>query len=116
MGSPAAAALAIGSKFILRVRGKHLFNPANFGVGAALLVLPGTWISPGQWGSDVALAGWLVDAWRDGRERRAARGYQLLFLTFYLVRWLHGSHGSASVGRSGPTSSVAERCCCSRSS
>jgi Na+-transporting NADH:ubiquinone oxidoreductase subunit NqrB len=31
-----AAGLAITSKFIFRVRGKHFFNPANFGIIAAL--------------------------------------------------------------------------------
>ncbi len=94
---PAAAAFAIASKFILRVRGKHLFNPANFGVGAALLLLPGTWISPGQWGNDVALAGWLVvlGATVASRARRADISW--MFLAFYLgalaarVAWL-GQH------------------------
>jgi Na+-transporting NADH:ubiquinone oxidoreductase subunit NqrB len=57
---PLAAALAIGSKFVLRVSGKHVYNPANLGVMAALLLLPGAWISPGQWGSDLAYAGWFV--------------------------------------------------------
>jgi Na+-transporting NADH:ubiquinone oxidoreductase subunit NqrB len=91
---PVAAVFAIASKFALRVRGKHLFNPANFGVGAALLLLPGTWISPGQWGSDVALAGWLVvlGATVASRARRADISW--LFLAFYLgalaarVAWL----------------------------
>jgi Na+-transporting NADH:ubiquinone oxidoreductase subunit NqrB len=57
---PLAAAIAISSKFIVRVNGKHLFNPANLGVIAALVLLPGTWVSPGQWGNDVALAAWFV--------------------------------------------------------
>ena len=57
---PLAAMLAIASKFMLRVNGKHVYNPANLGVMAALLLLPGAWISPGQWGSDLALAGWVV--------------------------------------------------------
>jgi Na+-transporting NADH:ubiquinone oxidoreductase subunit NqrB len=57
---PAAAAAAIASKSLFRVRGKHLFNPATFGIVFALLFLPGTWISPGQWGQDVALGGWMV--------------------------------------------------------
>lgn len=57
---PLAAALAISSKFVLRVNGKHVFNPANLGVIAAIVLLPGTWVSPGQWGNDVALAGWFV--------------------------------------------------------
>jgi enediyne biosynthesis protein E5 len=57
---PLAAAFAISSKFVLRVRGKHLYNPANLGVIAAITLLPGTWASPGQWGNDLALAVWLL--------------------------------------------------------
>jgi enediyne biosynthesis protein E5 len=57
---PIAVIAAIASKFIVRIRGKHLFNPANFGVLFALLLLPGTWISAGQWGQDVAFAGWMI--------------------------------------------------------
>jgi Na+-transporting NADH:ubiquinone oxidoreductase subunit NqrB len=57
---PLAAALAMSSKFALRVRGKHLCNPANLGVIAAISLLPGTWVSPGQWGNDLALAVWLL--------------------------------------------------------
>jgi enediyne biosynthesis protein E5 len=57
---PIAVAAAIASKFLLRLRGKHLFNPANFGVLFALIVLPGAWISAGQWGQDVAFAGWMI--------------------------------------------------------
>lgn len=57
---PLVAALAISSKFLLRLNGKHVFNPANFGVGVALLFLPGAWVSPGQWGSDIAIAVWVV--------------------------------------------------------
>lgn len=53
---PLAACLAISSKFIIRYNKKHLFNPANIGVLFAALVLPGAWVSSGQWGSDVAFA------------------------------------------------------------
>lgn len=53
---PLAAAIAISSKFLLRMAGRHLFNPAAFGLGAAILLLPGTWFSQGQWGSDLAIA------------------------------------------------------------
>lgn len=48
----AAGALAISSKFIIRVNNKHLFNPANFGIIAGILLFQDAWISPGQWGSD----------------------------------------------------------------
>ena len=57
---PLCAVLAISGKFLIRVRGKHLFNPANLGVMLGVLLLPGAWFSPGQWGSDVAFAVWFV--------------------------------------------------------
>lgn len=47
-----AGCLAIASKFLFRVRGKHFFNPANFGIIAALLLTSDAWVSPGQWGTD----------------------------------------------------------------
>jgi Na+-transporting NADH:ubiquinone oxidoreductase subunit NqrB len=46
-----AAFLTIASKFALRVRGKHLFNPTNFGIVATILVTGEAWVSPGQWGN-----------------------------------------------------------------
>src|SRR5260221_11365428 len=53
---PIAAAAAIGSKFVIRVRGKHLFNPANLGMRLPPLPLPGTWTSPPPWGHDLPLS------------------------------------------------------------
>lgn len=47
-----AGSLAIGSKFLFQVQGKHFFNPANFGIIAALLLTNDAWVSPGQWGDD----------------------------------------------------------------
>jgi len=49
--SIAAGILAISSKYILRWRGKHIFNPANFGLVILSLLFTGAWISPGQWGT-----------------------------------------------------------------
>jgi Na+-transporting NADH:ubiquinone oxidoreductase subunit NqrB len=61
--SPAIAGLAasvtIASKFCIRVRGKHVFNPTNAGIAAALLLTNGAWVSPGQWG-DAAFFALLV--------------------------------------------------------
>jgi Na+-transporting NADH:ubiquinone oxidoreductase subunit NqrB len=57
---PLAASLAMSSKFVLRVNGKHLYNPANLGVIVAVTLLPGTWVSPGQWGNDLAMAVWFL--------------------------------------------------------
>lgn len=47
-----AGVLAIASKFVLRLGGKHCFNPANFGIIAALALTQDGWVSPGQWGTD----------------------------------------------------------------
>lgn len=81
---PLVACLAISGKFVLRIRGKHVFNPANFGVGMALLLLPGAWVSPGQWGNDLGLAVWLVGlgAVVAGRARRDDAAW--LFLAAFL--------------------------------
>ena len=45
-----AATLAISSKFIIRWRGKHIFNPANFAL-VVMLLISDVWVSPGQWGA-----------------------------------------------------------------
>ncbi|MBM0741252.1 RnfABCDGE type electron transport complex subunit D [Phormidium sp. CLA17] len=45
-----AAVIAISSKFLLKVNGKHVFNPTNIGIVAAVLLTHDAWISPGQWG------------------------------------------------------------------
>jgi enediyne biosynthesis protein E5 len=47
----AAAVVTIAAKFIIRFRGKHIFNPTNGGIVAVMLVTDGAWVSPGQWGS-----------------------------------------------------------------
>ena len=50
-----AAVIAIASKFVIRVRGKHVFNPTNFGIVALMLLTGQVWVSPGQWGSAARL-------------------------------------------------------------
>lgn len=44
---------AIASKFIFQIGDKHWFNPANFGIVAALIFSSDAWVSPGQWGDEV---------------------------------------------------------------
>jgi enediyne biosynthesis protein E5 len=56
-----AGVIGIGSKFVLRIDGKHIWNPA----GLAIVVLLYTasshvWISPGSWGSTVWFAALLA--------------------------------------------------------
>lgn len=50
-----AASVAIASKFIVRFNGKHIINPANFGIVAAILLTQNAWVSPGQWGNTTVL-------------------------------------------------------------
>ncbi|MBK9536761.1 MAG: RnfABCDGE type electron transport complex subunit D [Flavobacteriales bacterium] len=50
-----AASIAISSKFLVRIKGKHVLNPANIGIVGALLLADDAWVSPGQWGSGPAL-------------------------------------------------------------
>src|SRR5258708_18093370 len=46
-----AAIVTIGGKFLLRVNGKHVYNPTNGGVVAMLLLTHQVWVSPGPWGA-----------------------------------------------------------------
>ncbi len=81
---PAAAAAAILSKSMFRFGEKHLFNPATFGVVFAIVFLPGTWVSPGQWGQDFAIAGWVVMLGILVTERARRGDISWTFLAFYL--------------------------------
>lgn len=46
-----AACIAIGSKFLLRAGGKHIFNPANIALVTLMFCSDNAWVSSGQWGS-----------------------------------------------------------------
>jgi Na+-transporting NADH:ubiquinone oxidoreductase subunit NqrB len=57
----AAGVIAIASKFVLRLDGKHVFNPAGFAIVVLLFAATShVWISPGAWGSTVWTAALLV--------------------------------------------------------
>src|ERR1041384_6475832 len=55
----AAATIAIASKFVLRVKGKHILNPTNGAIVILLIAKAPVWVSPGQWGN-VAFFGFLM--------------------------------------------------------
>ena len=56
-----AGVIGIGSKFVLRIDGKHIWNPAGIAIVILLFATPGhVWISPGSWGSQVWFAALLV--------------------------------------------------------
>lgn len=89
-----AAAIAIGSKFVIRFNDKHVFNPANVALVALMLTSDQAWVSSGQWGSaalgafTLACLGFLVLT----RARRAETtiAFLLIYAGLLLARavWL----------------------------
>lgn len=87
-GSPllavAAAVVTVASKFVLRINGKHIFNPTNFGIVALILATGQVWVSPGQWGN-AAFFAFLLACLGGLVVNRAARSdVTYAFLAFYL--------------------------------
>jgi Na+-transporting NADH:ubiquinone oxidoreductase subunit NqrB len=80
-----AAAVAIASKFVVRVHGKHLFNPTNAGIVLTILVTGRVWVSPGQWGN-VAFFAFLMACLGGLVVNRAARSdVTWAFMAAYLA-------------------------------
>lgn len=83
--------ISIASKYVLRVRGRHLWNPTNFGVSAVVFLAPATVaVLSVQWGNVVAPMAviWILGAvivWRVGRLHISVT-YVLSFLLFSFVR------------------------------
>jgi Na+-translocating ferredoxin:NAD+ oxidoreductase RnfD subunit len=78
-----AAALAIASKFAFRIRGKHIWNPAAFGI-FGLLQTGHAWVSPGQWGTDAFIVVLIVFAGILVLSRAARLDTALAFLGAHL--------------------------------
>jgi Na+-transporting NADH:ubiquinone oxidoreductase subunit NqrB len=84
--------LAIGSKFILRLNGKHVYNPANFGICTTILLSQSAWISPGQWGHSynwiflVGIFGWLVAS--KAQRLELSGGFLAGFGLFFFLRMI----------------------------
>ena len=78
-----AGFVAVASKFVLKVDGKHVFNPTNFGITALMALGAPVWVSPGQWGN-VAFFAFLMACLGGLVVNRAARGdVTLAFLGFW---------------------------------
>ena len=57
----AAGLIGIALKFMVRYRGKHIFNPACIGIVCLMLVFDkAAWVSPGQWGQAPLLVGYAL--------------------------------------------------------
>lgn len=92
------SALAISSKYVLRWRGRHLWNPTNFSV-VAMLVLAGDYMSALsiQWGNVVPpmIVVWILGAiivYRVGKWHISAV-YVVSFIALSAVRSLFTGHG-----------------------
>jgi hypothetical protein len=97
------SALSITSKYVLRLKGRHLWNPSNFGICAMLFLASETVASLSiQWGNSVApmLVIWTLGAiiiWRLKRFHITFT-YVASFLVFSLVRsWVTGDPWAAEV-------------------
>jgi enediyne biosynthesis protein E5 len=97
------ALLSISSKYVLRYRGRHLWNPSNFGISALLFLAGDAAASLSiQWGNYVPpmLAIWALGAiivWRVRRFHITAT-YVGSFLVFAFLRaWITGDPWQAEV-------------------
>ena len=75
-----AAAIAIGSKFLLRVGGRHIWNPAALAIVVVTGLVPGAWISTGQWGVGGWIAVFAAGAGLAVTRRAGRAGVPFLFL------------------------------------
>lgn len=81
--------ISITSKYVLRFKGRHIWNPTNFGVSAAAFLAPTVTVLSIQWGNVLApmVVIWLLGSvivWRVGRAHISAT-YVASFLLFSWV-------------------------------
>ena len=95
--------LSIASKYVLRVRGRHIWNPSNFGISVMVFVVPAAMATLSiQWGNALwpMLVIWGLGSaiiWRVRRFHICAT-YVLSFLAFAFLRsWLTGNPWQAEV-------------------
>ena len=83
--------ISIASKYVLRLNGRHLWNPSNFGVSAVLFLAPATVsLLSIQWGNTLwpMVVIWILGTaivWRVGRLHISAT-YVVSFLLFSFLR------------------------------
>jgi len=92
-----AAALSIMSKNVLRFKGRHIWNPSNFGLCVVLFTAPEAVASLSeQWGNDLWAMGiiWVLGSLVLIRVKRfhVAFTYAASFIAFSLIRaWITGN-------------------------
>src|SRR6266496_3464050 len=95
--------ISIMSKYVLRVKGRHIWNPSNFGIAVLLFLAPETMaVLSIQWGNNYwsLLVIWVLGSiiiWRARRFHISAT-YVVSFFLFAFVRsWITGDPWQAEV-------------------
>jgi len=91
----AAGFVGIALKFLVRIDGKHIFNPGCIGIVIMMLLLGNkAWVSPGQWGQAPLVAGYAMAlaalTLSSAKRLDIALGFLLGFAAILFVRaaWL----------------------------
>jgi enediyne biosynthesis protein E5 len=95
------SAITITSKYVLRVKGRHIWNPSNFGIAAMLFLAPATVASLSiQFGNSIGpmVVIWILGAFIISRLHRfhICATYVLSFLFFSVVRSAFTGHPLAA--------------------
>ncbi len=95
--------ISIMSKYVLRLKGRHIWNPSNFGIAVLLFLAPETMaILSIQWGNNLLpiLVIWTLGSiiiWRARRFHISATYVMSFFLFAFLRTWITGDPWQAEV-------------------
>jgi len=95
--------ISIMSKYVLRVKGRHIWNPSNFGIAVLLFLAPETMaVLSIQWGNNYwsLLVIWILGSiiiWRARRFHISATYVLSFFLFAFLRSWITGDPWQAEV-------------------
>ncbi|HVQ37389.1 MAG TPA: RnfABCDGE type electron transport complex subunit D [Pyrinomonadaceae bacterium] len=95
--------ISIMSKYVLRVKGRHIWNPSNFGIAVLLFLTPETMaILSIQWGNNLLPIAviWILGSiiiWRARRFHISATYVVSFFLFAFLRSWITGDPWQAEV-------------------
>src|SRR6476659_6278901 len=97
------SAISIMSKYVLRVKGRHIWNPSNFGIAVLLFLAPETMaVLSIQWGNNLLpiVVIWTLGSiiiWRARRFHISAIYVLSFFLFAFLRAWITGHPWQAEV-------------------
>jgi Na+-translocating ferredoxin:NAD+ oxidoreductase RnfD subunit len=97
------SAISIASKYVLRVKGRHLWNPSNFGICMLLFLAPETVAAlTVQWGNFISpmLVIWILGSviiWRARRFHICATYVISFFALAFLRSWITGDSWQSEI-------------------